>query len=81
MTQQSEYCYSEAMARKLAQLDVILRTVQRTLESEENSIFLQDSIQLVEAASEIRSDCELLRQKMDAQIYQKGSKYFLEHTA
>lgn len=76
-----QQCESEAMASKLAQLDAILRTVKRTLESNESSIFLQDTIQLVASAGEITSECLLLRQKMDVQIYQKNSKYFLQHIA
>ncbi|CAI2521285.1 hypothetical protein [Serratia liquefaciens] len=75
-----QQCESEAMAKKLAQLDAILRTVRRTLEGNESSIFMQDTVQLVAAASEITIECGMLRQKMDVQIYQKNSKYF-QHTA
>ncbi|KON62801.1 hypothetical protein KOEU_37190 [Komagataeibacter europaeus] len=75
-----QQCESEAMANKLAQLDAILRTVRRTLEGNESSIFMQDTVQLVAAAGEITIECLMLRQKMDVQIYQKNSKYF-QHTA
>lgn len=81
MTQHNEYCYPEDMAQKLAQLDAIIRTVRRTLEGSESSIFLQDAIKMLLAAGEITAACELLRQKLDAQIYQKNSKYYSEHTA
>ena len=71
-------CSSDALGQKLRELHALLQIVHRTLDSSDSSIFIAESIDLMSAACGMTHDCELLRQRMDAELYQQNSKYYAQ---
>jgi hypothetical protein len=74
--QNGNECYSEKMGAKLQQLNSLLCMVRRTMDSPDASIYTQEVINLMLAASEITAEIEGLRKAMDVAIYQKNSKFY-----
>lgn len=74
--QNENECYSEKMGAKLQQLNSLLCMVRRTMDSPDASIYTEEVINLMLAASEITAEIEGFRKAMDVVIYQKNSKFY-----
>jgi len=71
-----DICSSDLLAQKLQQMYSLLQVVKRTLDSSEGSIYMQEAIDLMGTAGHMAHECESLRQRLDAELYQKNSKYY-----
>lgn len=70
-----EMCSTDLLAVKLKQLSSMLQVIRRTLDSNEGSIYLNEVIDMMGAAGQMTADCEMLRRRIDAELYQQSSKY------
>lgn len=72
----NENCSSNQLGQKLQQMAALFQIAQRTLDSREGSIYMDDVIKMMGVCAQMAQDCELLRQRIDAELYQQNSKYF-----
>ena len=73
---QTDICSSDLLAEKLKHLSSMLQIARRTLDSNEGSIYLNEVIDMMGAAGMMTQECEMLRRKIDADLYQENSKYY-----
>lgn len=71
-----EICSSDLLAEKLKHISSTIQIVRRTLDSNEGSIYINEIIDMLAAAGQMTNDCEMLRRRLDTQLYQQNSKYF-----
>lgn len=72
----NENCSSDQLGQKLQQMAALFQIAQRTLDSSEGSIYMDDVVKMMGVCAQLAGDCELLRQRIDAELYQQNSKYY-----
>lgn len=72
----NDACSSELLALKLQQLDSLIQIIRRTLDSSDASIYFDEVISLMGTAGDMTKSCEVLRRRMDVELYDKSSKYY-----
>lgn len=72
----NENCSSDQLGQKLQQMAALFQIAQRTLDSSEGSIYMDDVVKMMGVCTQLAGDCELLRQRIDAELYQQNSKYY-----
>ena len=72
----NDVCSSDLLAEKIQHLSSLIQLIRRTLDSNEASIYIREAVDSLGAAGNLTQECEILRRKMDADLYQQNSKYY-----